>query len=54
MKTTEYKQFIIVQHNNGKTDIVNKLTGKWRVVKSNQAGKWRITNWHTKANKIKM
>ena len=38
----KYKNFLIVSHN-GKVDILNPYNDHWRVVKSTQAAKWRIT-----------
>lgn len=42
MKVIQYKQFLIVAHGT-KVDILNPYNDKWRVVKSTQAAKWRIT-----------
>lgn len=36
----------------GIIDMVNKKTGRWRQVKSRQAGKWRSTHYQTKLDKV--
>lgn len=48
-----YKQFYIVKYKNKATyDLVNMHTGKLRVVKSEQAAKWRITRAINLASKV--
>lgn len=42
MQVFKYKDFLIVSHND-KVDVLNPFNDKWRVVKSTQAAKWRIT-----------
>lgn len=42
MQVLKYKNFLIVSHND-KVDILNLYNDHWRVVKSTQAAKWRIT-----------
>ena len=54
MKLQTYKNFYIVQHTGKRpaVDIVNPHNGKMRVVKSEQAAKWRITRALNLANKV--
>jgi hypothetical protein len=52
MKVLEYKRFWIVAYADGIIDMVNKKTGRWRQVKSSQAGKWRSTHYQTKLNRV--
>lgn len=53
MSIKSYKEFYIVKYNNKSTyDLVNSHTGKLRVVKSEQAAKWRITRAVNLASKV--
>jgi hypothetical protein len=52
MKVLDYKRFWIVAYADGIIDMVNKKTGRWRKVKSSQAGKWRSTHYQTKLNRV--
>ena len=52
MEIITYKKFYIVKHNTEKIDMVNRETGKWRTVKSKQAGTWRSTHYQTKLNRV--
>lgn len=53
MEIIHYKRFWIVKYASGVVDMVNKKTGRWRQVKSSQAGKWRSTHYQTKINRVK-
>lgn len=49
-----YKEFYIVKYKGKPTyDVVNPYNGKLRVVKSEQAAKWRITRAINLANKVR-
>ena len=54
LSVKSYKDFYIVKYNNKPTyDVVNPHNGKLRVVKSEQAAKWRITRAVNLANKVR-
>lgn len=54
MSIKAYKEFFIVKYNNKNTyDVVNPHNGKMRVVKSEQAAKWRITRAVNLAKKVR-
>lgn len=54
MIVKSYKEFYIVKYNGKSTyDVVNPHNGKLRVVKSEQAAKWRITRAVNLADKVR-
>lgn len=59
IRTIAYKDYLIVPRSKG-VDLLNPHTDAWRVVKSVQAAKWRITrasnmvvDMHKTANKVR-
>lgn len=52
MQVLKYKDFLIVSHND-KVDVLNPFNDKWRVVKTQQAAKWRITRALNLAKRVR-
>ena len=52
MQVLKYKDFLIVSQG-GKVDILNPYNDKWRVVKTQQAAKWRITRALNLAKRVR-